>query len=78
MSAEPSAEKAHTRATTIRLPVPLSEAVDAVARADDMSASEVIRTAVSEYVERRGADREFRARLAALIARDQAILEALR
>lgn len=66
-----------TRTTTIRIPKEMAEEVETVARADSTSTSAVIRTAIAEHIERRKADPAFRARLAAGIARDQALLAAL-
>lgn len=67
-----------TRVTTIRLPKDLADLLDVVAQVDGVSASHVIRTAIAEYVDRRKADQEFRARLAQRIEADQKILEGLR
>jgi predicted transcriptional regulator len=66
-----------TRVTTIRLPADMAEQVDAVARVDATTASAVTRTAIAEHIARRKADPAFHTRLAASIARDQAMLAAL-
>jgi len=67
----------NTRVTTIRLPEELAEQVDVVVRVDGTTATAVIRTAITEHIARREADLEFRARLAASIARDKALLVAM-
>lgn len=75
---EQTAENVHTRVTTVRLSEDLAEQVDLAARAEGVTFAEFIRTAVDAHLAALKADRDFRIRLAARIARDQAILEALR
>lgn len=65
------------KVTTFRCSAHLGDQLEAVARVDDMSASEVLREALTRYVADRRADPGFRAALAALIARDQAMLATL-
>jgi metal-responsive CopG/Arc/MetJ family transcriptional regulator len=66
-----------TRATTIRLPEPLADELDLVARVDGVPVSEAIRLAISAYITRRRADPQFRERLRARIEADRRILERL-
>jgi predicted transcriptional regulator len=65
------------RVTTIRVPMDLYDELEAVARVDGMSVSAVVRAAVGQHVERRMADPVFRAKAAAMVARDSARVAAL-
>lgn len=63
--------------TTLRLSDELAAEIDLIARVFGVTVSEVIRTAVAEYVTGCKNEVEFRERLAERIAEDQKILDAL-
>ena len=65
------------RTRTLRLPVELAEALEAIAGVDEISINEEIRQAVEAHIEARRQDADFRARLQASIARNREILERL-
>ena len=65
------------KVTTVRFPIDQADALDAVARVDDVPVSEVIRAAVGAHIERRRQDPEFMARLKARIDQDQRLLKKL-
>jgi predicted transcriptional regulator len=62
---------------SLRLPDDQAQALDAIAMADETSVSEVIRSAISERIERRRGDRDFQARLKRAVERNQKALELL-
>ena len=62
------------KVTTVRFPTDQADALDTVARVDDIPVSEIIRTAVEAHIERRRQDPEFMARLKARINQDQRLL----
>lgn len=62
---------------TLRLPAEQAAELEAVARAEGLSVSEAVRTAISEHIERKRKDKAFRERLAAVMERDREILERL-
>jgi hypothetical protein len=66
-----------TRVTTIRQPEDQAEDMEFVARVDGIPASELIRDAIADYLEKRRADPDFRARLQERIQADQKILKRL-
>ncbi len=66
-----------TKATTIRIDDELKAEVDAVARADDVPASEVIRAALYRYIAERKSDPQFQARLRELLEKDREVIERL-
>lgn len=66
-----------TRVTTIRLPEDMAVEVELAARVLDITASELIRTAIAEYLTKRKSEVEFRQRLARRIEEDRRILERL-
>lgn len=72
-----SAEKERTRVTTVRLPEDLAAQVELVARVDGCTQSALIVAAIQRYINDRSATSEFRARAAALVARDLALAEAM-
>jgi predicted transcriptional regulator len=74
---ERCAPSQQARVTTVRVPQDLYDDLTAVARADGEPVSVAIRRAIAHHLAQRKADPEFRARAAAVIARDQARLAAL-
>jgi len=66
-----------SRVTTIRQPEDQAEDMEFVARVDGIPASELVRDAIGDYLEKRRADPDFKARLAARIEADQQILKRL-
>jgi predicted transcriptional regulator len=66
-----------TKITTIRFDDELKVEVDAVARADDVPASEVVRAALYRYIAERKSDPQFQARLRELLEKDREIIERL-
>lgn len=67
-----------TKVTTVRIDDDLNDEVNAVARADDVPASEVVRAALYRYIAERKSDPKFQDRLRELIDRDRALIERLR
>jgi Arc/MetJ-type ribon-helix-helix transcriptional regulator len=66
-----------TRSLTLRLPADQAAQLDAVARADGVSVSEVVRTAIEERIAARRKDRAFRARIKRMMDEERAVLEQL-
>jgi predicted transcriptional regulator len=66
-----------TKATSIRIDDDLKVEVDAVARADDVPASEVIRAALYRYIADRKSDPQFQTRLRELLEKDREVIERL-
>lgn len=66
-----------TKITTIRIDDELKVEVDAVARADDVPASEVVRAALYRYIAERKSDPHFQARLRELLEKDREVIERL-
>jgi Arc/MetJ-type ribon-helix-helix transcriptional regulator len=66
-----------TRAMTLRLPADQAAALDAVARADRVSVSDAVRTAIDEHIEKRRADRDFQARIKRMMEEEREVLERL-
>jgi Arc/MetJ-type ribon-helix-helix transcriptional regulator len=66
-----------TRAMTLRLPADQAAALDAVARADRVSVSDAVRTAIDEHIEKRRADRDFQARIRRMMEEEREVLERL-
>lgn len=66
-----------TKTTTIRIGDELKAEVHAVARADDVPASEVIRAALYRYIADRKSDPQFQARLRELLEKDREVVERL-
>jgi len=62
---------------TLRLPVDQADELEAVARAEGISVSDAVRTAITEHIARKRTDKAFRERLKAVMERDRAILERL-
>ena len=65
------------KAMTLRLPAEQAEALEKVAEVDGVSVTEAIREAIEQHIAARAADKEFRARLAASMERNQRILDRL-
>jgi predicted transcriptional regulator len=66
-----------TKNMTVRLPDELAADTEALARAEGQSVNETVKQALSEAVERRRKDPEFRARLRRIIEEDRELLERL-
>ena len=66
-----------TKAMTLRLPADKAAELEAVARADNKAVSETVREAIDRMIDERRQDKEFQARLRAMIREDQKILERL-
>ncbi len=66
-----------TRVTTIRQPEEQAEDVEFVARVDGVASSELIREAISAYLDKRRAEPDFQERLRERIAADRKILDRL-
>ncbi len=65
------------KALTVRLDPHQHAELEAVARIDDTSVSDAIRTAIDEFIEAKREDRAFRSRLKEHIERNREILERL-
>jgi len=66
-----------TKVTTVRIDDDLNDEVNAVARADDVPASEVVRAALYRYIAERKSDPKFQDRLRELIEKDRELIERL-
>jgi len=66
-----------TKAMSLRLPEDKAAELAAVARADDVPVSEVVREAIDNHIEARRADKEFQKRLKKRLAEDREVLERL-
>ena len=62
-----------SKATSLRLPEPLAAELAAVARADGIPISEVVRQAIGKHIAERRADGEFQKRLKELLEEDQKV-----
>jgi Arc/MetJ-type ribon-helix-helix transcriptional regulator len=62
---------------TLRLPADKAAELEAVARADRKPVSETVREAVENLIAERRKDKEFQARLRAMIDEDREVLERL-
>lgn len=67
----------NTRVTTIRQPEDQAEEMEFVARVAGIPASELVRDAIADYLEKRRSDPDFKARLRERIEADQKILKRL-
>lgn len=65
------------KALTVRLDPQLHAELEAVARVDDTSVADSVRTAIDEFIARKREDREFRTRLKEHIQRNREILDRL-
>ena len=62
---------------TLRLPAEQAAELEAVARADQITVSEAVREAIDKLIAERRRDKEFQARLRAMMREDRKILERL-
>lgn len=70
-------KKAPTKATSLRLSPELAAELEAVARAQGVTISEVVRAAVSNHIASVRADDRFQARLREQMEKDRELLERL-
>jgi Arc/MetJ-type ribon-helix-helix transcriptional regulator len=63
--------------TTLRIPESMADELAAVARADHISVSEVVREAIENHLTARRSDEEFKKRLKQRLEEDREILERL-
>ncbi len=66
-----------TKVTTVRIEDDLNEEIKAVARAEGVSASEIVRAALYRYVAELKADPLIQARARELLEKDREVLERL-
>ena len=66
-----------TKSLTVRLSDELAADTAAIARVDGSSVNETVKQALSEAIERRRSDPNFRARLRRIVSEDQELLERL-
>lgn len=66
-----------TKAMSLRLPEDKAAELAAVARADDMPISEVVREAIDKHIADRRADKDFQARVKRRLEEDREVLERL-
>lgn len=68
---------APTKATSIRLSPELAAELSAVARADGVPVSDVVRAAIGKHIATRRADEDFQASLREQMEKDREVLERL-
>lgn len=66
-----------TKVTTLRLPDYMAAELAAVARADGITVSEVVREAIGKLIAERRSDEDFQKRVKQLLEEDQEILKRL-
>jgi antitoxin component of RelBE/YafQ-DinJ toxin-antitoxin module len=66
-----------TKVTSLRIDEDLSVEMNAVARADDVPVSELVRAALYRYIAERKSDPQFQARLRELLEKDREVIERL-
>jgi predicted DNA-binding protein len=66
-----------TKATSLRLPEEMAAELAAVARADDMPMSEVVREAIEKHITERRTDQDFQKRVKRLLEEDREVLKRL-
>jgi hypothetical protein len=66
-----------TKVTSLRIDEELSAEMNAVARADDVPVSELVRAALYRYIAERKSDPQFQARLRELLEKDREVIERL-
>ncbi|HXR61444.1 MAG TPA: hypothetical protein VN732_08970 [Solirubrobacterales bacterium] len=66
-----------TKVSTLRVPVDLAVEVDAVARAEGESVSEITRAALYEFIAARRSDQRFKERLQRRMEEDREVVERL-
>ncbi|HYQ77796.1 MAG TPA: ribbon-helix-helix protein, CopG family [Solirubrobacterales bacterium] len=67
----------NTKVTTLRLPKELAEELNAVARADRLPVSELVRAAVYRFIAERRSEPDFKERLKEVLEEDRKTLERL-
>jgi hypothetical protein len=75
--ADERAPEVKVKAMTLRLPADQAAELEAVARADDKPVSETVREAIDALIAERRRDKEFRARIRAIIEEDRELLQRL-
>lgn len=70
-------KKTPTKATSLRLSPELAAELSAVARADGVPVSDVVRAAIGKHIATRRADEDFQARVREQMAKDREVLERL-
>ncbi len=65
------------RSLTLRLPEEQAKELEGVARIDEMTFTDAVRTAIAEYIEARRNDSAFQARIRRILDEDRAMLERL-
>jgi predicted transcriptional regulator len=70
-------KKVSTKATSLRLSPELAAELSAVARAEGVPISDVVRAAISKHIATRRADETFQARLREQMEEDRKVLERL-
>jgi predicted transcriptional regulator len=63
-----------TKIMTVRIEDDLNDEINAVARADDAPASEVVRAALYHYIAARKSDPQFQTRLRELLEKDAEVI----
>jgi predicted DNA-binding protein len=66
-----------TKATSLRLPEEMAAELAALARADDMPMSEVVREAIEKHITERRTDKDFQKRVKQLLEEDREVLKRL-
>jgi hypothetical protein len=66
-----------TKSMTLRLDADQAAALEAVARADEMSVAEAARAAITDRIENRRKDKDFQARLKKLAEENARVLQRL-
>lgn len=66
-----------TKATSLRLSPELAAELSAVARAEGVPISDVVRAAIGKHIKTRRTDEEFQARLKEQMEKDREVLERL-
>jgi predicted DNA-binding protein len=66
-----------TKATSLRLSETMAAELAAVARADGVPVSEVVREAIAKHIAERRADKDFQERLKLLLEEEQKVLKRL-
>jgi predicted DNA-binding protein len=70
-------KKVPTKATSLRLSPELAAELSAVARAEGVPISDVVRAAIGKHIASRRADEDFQARLREQMEEDRKVLERL-
>lgn len=70
-------KKKPTKATSLRLSPELAAELSAVARADGVPISDVVRAAIAKHIATRRSDEDFQARLKEQMEEDRKLLERL-